>query len=226
MPARPLRRLAALLVLALLAPQGRAAGADCTRHSLTPAEELDARAAAGAVVPRTTPFQIVDRCVTAQDTYAWIATERVRTREAQSWWEYTCRKGLSRWNCGDGEFHQLFPVQLRDAGRTQGVEAIAHDNLAPGAAREFAAAATRLYLDPSAHLPECGRRAQDARDFASLKAADRPVPADGPLVADVWNKGDAYYADFNLSLRVVFAAQQAELRAPQPRCWAFVPASG
>ncbi len=220
------RRLLALLALAVLAPQAHAAGADCIRHTLTPAEELDAKAAAGAVVPRTTPFQVVDRCVTAQDTYAWIATERVRTREAQSWWEYTCRKGLSRWNCGDGEFHQLISVRVENAGRTQGVEAIAHDNLAPEAAREFAAAATRLYLSPSVHLPECGRRAQDARDWSSLKTGDRPVPADEPLVADVWSKGDLYYADFNLTLRVVFAAKQADARSPQPQCWAFVPAPG
>ena len=218
-----IRATAACAALIALAPHAaRAADAGCLRHTLTPGEELDVRVAAGAVVPRTTPFQIVDRCVTPTDTYAWIATGRSRSREAESWHEYTCRKGPAKWSCGDGEYHQVFAVQLKSSGRTQPLEAISHDESDPEPARQLAAAALQLYADPAAHLPECTRTGADARDFSSVKA--RPMAADAPVAVDVWNKGEFEYVDFELELRLVFAAKQADARNPVAKCWAYVPA--
>lgn len=221
---RPLTALpcAALLLLGAALSRSVAAAPTCTSHTLSPADELAVNAAAGAVVPRTIAFQIVDRCVTAEDTYAWIATARTRTREAEQWWEYTCRKGLMKWSCGEGEFRQLFAVRLQASGRTQGLEAISHDDLAEERVRNLGAAALQVYADPGAHLSECNRAGADARDWSSLPASERALPADGPLDADVWHKGDVDVVDFNLQVRFVFAAQQAEPRQPAPKCWAYV----
>jgi hypothetical protein len=225
----PVRPLALLLCAAGAALSGipgaaRAAAAEaaCTSHTLTPADELAVTAAAGAVVPRTVSFQIVERCVTAEDTFAWIATARVRNREAEQWWEFTCRKGLMKWSCGDGEFRQLFAVHLEASGHTQGLQAIAHGEQPEEHVRNLAAAALQIYANPAAHLPECNRPTADARDWSTVAAAERPLPADGPLDADVWHKGDADVVDFNLQLRFVFAAEQADPRKPAPKCWAYV----
>jgi hypothetical protein len=195
---------------------------DCSSRSLTPADELAVNAAAGAVVPRTVAFQIVERCVTREDSYAWIATARTRTREAEQWWEYTCRKGLMKWSCGEGEFRQLFAVHLQPGGRTQGLQAISHGEVPEDSARALAAAALQVYANPAAHLAECNRHAADARDWSTLPPAERALPADGPVDADVWHKGEADVVDFNLQTRFVFAAQQADPRNPVPRCWSFV----
>ena len=221
---RPLHLLACVALLGLAGARAQAApGADeCRSRNLTPADELAVTAAAGAVVPRTTAFQIVERCVTAEDSYAWIATARTRSREAEQWWEYTCRKGLMKWSCGEGEFRQLFAVHLQAGGRTQGLQAISHGEIAPERARALAAAALQVYADPAAHLTECNRPAADARDWSTLAAAERALPADGPVDADVWHKGDADVVDFNLRMRLVFAAEQADPRKPAPKCWAYL----
>jgi hypothetical protein len=214
---------AALLVLGSgLAHAAADAAPDCSSRSLTPADELAVNAAAGAVVPRTVAFQIVERCVTAQDSYAWIATARTRTREAEQWWEYTCRKGLMKWSCGEGEFRQLFTVHLQAGGRSQGLQAISHGEVPEDSARALAAAALQVYANPAAHLAECNRHPADARDWSALSPADRALPEDGPVDADVWHKGDVDVVDFNLQTRFVFAAQQADPRNPVPRCWSFV----
>jgi hypothetical protein len=204
------------------APAQPAAAPECTSRSLSPADELAVNTAAGAVVPRTVAFQIVERCVTSQDSYAWIATARTRTREAEQWWEYTGRKGLMKWSCGEGEFRQLFAVHLQPAGRTQGLQAISHGEIPEERARGLAAAALQVYANPAAHLAECNRPAADARDWSTLPAGERALPADGPVDADVWHKGEADVVDFNLQTRFVFAAQQPDPRNPVPRCWAFV----
>jgi hypothetical protein len=219
----PLSLLSCFTLLALAAPLAAPAAApECRSHNLTAEEDLAVRAAAGAVVPRTVAFQIVERCVTAEDSYAWIATARVRTREAEQWWEYTCRKGVMKWSCGEGEFRQLFAVHLEPAARTQGLQAISHGEVAEDSARALAAAALQIYANPAAHLPECNRAAADARDWATLPPAERALPADGPVDADVWHKGDADVVDFNLQTRIVFAAQQPDPRKPVARCWSFV----
>src|ERR1700722_12653988 len=109
-----------------LAHAAPGAAPECSSRSLTPADELAVNAAAGAVVPRTIAFQIVERCVTGEDSYAWIATARTRTREAEQWWEYTCRKGLMKWSCGEGEFRQLFAVDLQAGGRAPGLAGSSH----------------------------------------------------------------------------------------------------
>jgi hypothetical protein len=200
--------------------------ADCTSRTLSPADELAVNAAAGAVVPRTIAFQIVERCVTGEDSYAWIATARTRSREAEQWSEYTCRKGLMKWSCGEGEFRQLFAVHLEPSARTQGLQAISHGEVAADSARALAAAALQIYANPAAHLPECNRAAADARDWATLPPAERALPADGPVDADVWHKGDADVVDFNLQTRIVFAAQQPDPRKPSAKCWAYISLSG
>lgn len=221
----PALSCASLLLAGAGLVQAAAAAPACTGHTLSPADELAVTVAAGAVVPRTTAFQIVDRCVTPEDSYAWIATARTRTREAEQWWEYTCRKGLMKWSCGEGEFRQLFPVHLQANGRTQGLQAISHGELAEERVRNLAAAALQLYADPSAHLSECNRPSADARQWSSLPPAERALPADGPLDADVWHKGDVDLVDFNLQVRFVFAAEQADPRRPVPKCWAYVTVS-
>jgi hypothetical protein len=195
---------------------------ECRSHTLTAEDELAVKAAAGAVVPRTVAFQIVERCVTAQDSYAWIATARVRTREAEQWSEYTCRKSVMKWSCGEGEFRQLFAVHLEPSGRTQALQAIAHGDVSADSARALAAAALQVYANPAAHLAECNRPAADARDWATLPPAQRALPADGPVDADVWHKGEADVVDFNLQTRIVFAAQQPDPRAPSAKCWAYI----
>jgi hypothetical protein len=225
-----LQKRSALLrccVLVLMLAAGHAGAAaetspECRSRTLSAEDELAVKAAAGAVVPRTTAFQIVERCVTAEDSYAWIATARVRTREAEQWREYTCRKGQMKWSCGEGEFRQLFAVHLEPSGRTQGLQAISHGEIAEDSARSLAAAALQVYANPAAHLPECNRAAADARDWATLPAAERALPADGPVDADVWHKGDADVVDFNLRTRIVFAAQQPDPRKPSARCWAYL----
>ena len=225
----PIRRAAllpcgaVLLLGAALTHAASPAAPECTSRTLSPADELAVNVAAGAVVPRTITFQIVERCVTGADSYAWIATTRTRSREAEQWWEYTCRKGLMKWSCSEGEFRQLFAVHLQALGRTQGLQAIAHGEVPEDAARTLAAAALQVYANPAAHLPECNRHAADARDWSTLPPAERALPADGPVDADVWHKGEADVVDFNLQTRFVFAAQQPDPRNPVPRCWSFVP---
>ncbi len=225
LPVRPLTLLACALFLAAGTGAARAAAGAapaCTSRSLSPADELAVTAAAGAVVPRTVTFQIIERCVTPQDSYAWIATSRTRTREAEQWWEYTCRKGLMKWSCGEGEFRQLFAVRLQPGGRTQGLQAISHGEVPEEHARSLASAALQVYANPAAHLAECNRHAADARDWSTLPPAERALPTDDPVDADVWHKSDADVVDFNLQTRIVFAAQQADPRNPVPRCWSFV----
>jgi hypothetical protein len=205
-----------------LAHAAPGAAPECRSRSLSPADELAVTAAAGAVVPRTITFQIVERCVTAEDSYAWIATARTRSRDAEQWWEYTCRKGLMKWSCGEGEFRQLFAVHLQAPERTQGLQAITHGEVGADNARALAAAALQIYANPAAHLAECNRHAADARDWSTLPPAERALPTDGPVDADVWHKGDADVVDFNLQTRFVFAARQPDARNPVPRCWSFL----
>jgi hypothetical protein len=220
---RPLPALCCVALLGLGAGlMQTAAAAACTSHTLSPADELAVTAAAGAVVPRTLSFQIVDRCVTPEDTYAWIATARARTREAEQWWEYTCRKGLMKWSCGEGEFRQLFAVHVQASARTQGLQAISHGELPEERVRNLAAAALQVYADAAARLGECNRTAADARTWSSVPASERALPSDGPLDADVWHKGDVDVVDFNLEVRFVFAAEQADPRNPVARCWTYV----
>lgn len=213
-------RTAALLATLLVPLGARAAVPTCASATLAPKDEASLRAVAGSVVPKGATFTVIERCVNADAAYAFIATAHEHRDNAEEWWEYTCHRGALNWACADGEHRQLFSAVLAD-GELQPVQAIAHDSLAPARARRLASDALKIYADPAAHLPECGKASGQSRDWSTFRPRPRlPVPE--PLDADVWPKGTQLLVDFNLTLRFVFTQGKDPAAAPALRCWSEV----
>jgi hypothetical protein len=177
--------LAAVCFLAcgLVVPRSAAAQMfRCESRALSMDDEASLRAKARGLLPIRTRIETVGACRNPNSARAWISTRKTNTSEGVAqWWELSCQREATLWECGPPAFKQIFDMRVR-VGEQERDVALAFDRETPlGEAQSRASKALALYFDPVANPPECPASTAADSEWAKLRERNRLPKGDEPI---------------------------------------------
>jgi hypothetical protein len=192
----------------------------CEDHFLDADDEMQLRAAALKVLPKSVHLDEVGACRNPRSADAWISTRKSTSIEGvQQWYEFTCSRMSQPWKCDPPEFKQSFAMSVKVAGVLHSVELSFGKESSLERARVLATRAIEVYFDPTSLLPACGVR--DLNEADRLRAQSRlsPLPLGGDAIhVSVSNEAKDSVALDDVDVKIDFRPS-ADATGSEPVCW-------
>jgi len=173
--------IGAALILAVLlgvgVPGSASAGAyKCEDRFLDDIDEMQLRAAALRVLPKSTHLDAVVPCRNPDSAHARISTKRVASIEGvQQWYEFTCSRESQPWRCDPPEFKQAITYSLKVGGVSRVVALSFGKEFSLSRAQSLSQKALEIYTDPTVRLPECEIGGVKRPDLVDLRNGELPA---------------------------------------------------
>jgi hypothetical protein len=219
--------ISALIVAVLFGvgvPVSASAGAyKCEDRFLDDIDEMQLRAAALQVLPKSTHLDAVAPCRNPDSAHARISTKKILSIEGvQQWYEFTCSTEAQPWKCAPPEFKQVIPLSMTVGGVSRLVALSFDKEFSFARARTLPQKALEIYADSSVRLPQCDLGVGRRPDLENLRNGDLP-PADTAVDVNVNHEGDVVAVWLrDLQLEIQFPNTTAGANAPDAPCWNMV----
>lgn len=176
----------------------------CENHFLDADDDMQLRAAALKVLPKSAHLDEVGACRNPRSANAWISTRKDESIEGvQQWYEFACSRKSQPWKCEPPEFKQSFAMRVNVAGASHLVELSFGRESSLERARALASRAIEAYLDPTSLLPACEVNDLNESDRLRAQSSHSPLPAgDKAIRVKVSNeaKTSVTFDDVNVSI--------------------------
>jgi hypothetical protein len=145
------------VLLGVTLPKPASAGAfKCEDHFLDEVDEMQLRAAALKVLPKSVHLDEVAPCRNPDHAHARISTRKGTSKEGvQQWYDFTCWRKAQLWKCDPPDFRQLINTTLTVDGASHDVELSFEKDIPLERARSLATRAMAIYRDSTSRLPGC-----------------------------------------------------------------------
>jgi hypothetical protein len=214
--------LTVAVLFGLTAPGvGQAGRRKCEDRFLDADDEMQLRAAALKVLPKSAHLDEVGACRNPRNAYAWISTKKGTSIEGvQQWYEFPCSRKAQPWQCDPPEFKQLITVSLLAGDVTRQVTLSFDHQTSLERATLLAERALTIYADPTARLPSClSDDSKDERWLILHWQYRHLVESDKARVSVSRNeKFDTVSLD-DVSVDIGFPVAPDETAAPSGPCW-------
>jgi hypothetical protein len=176
--------IALAVVLGIAAPGvGHAGMLKCEDHFLEDIDEMQLRAAAIKVLPRSVHIVVTGACRNPGWAYGFIETKKTTTPEGvRQWYELICRRMAQPWQCEPPEFKQLFVIEASIGGVLHPVELSFGKDTSLELARVLAPRAIDVYAESDSRLPSCGVSEPKESDLLRAKHNHQSLPAGKEVV--------------------------------------------
>jgi hypothetical protein len=213
--------LAVAVLLGVGVSGGASAGAyKCEDRFLDDIDEMQLRAAALRVLPKSTHLDAVNPCRNPDSAHARISTKRVASIEGvQQWYELTCLREARSWRCDPPESNKAFQTRLVLEGSSHEVNLAFNGEMSLDRALKLANVALKAY-QPSAALLFCGDKESNQADTKDLWSHS-PMPAGKVTIQISADTGSAtetvWLTDAGVTMD--FAIQPNQEIEPIATCW-------
>ena len=183
----------ALIVLFAVAGTGVAHAQmfKCENDWLQEYDEMELRAAALKVLPKSVHLGAIRACRNPNWARGFIETPKNITVEGvQQWYEFSCQRDAQFWRCEPPEFKQFIATTVAAGGSTLALELSFDKGTSLERARRLASRAIGIYAEPASRLPACTVKEPKESDFLGAKYNHTPLPT-GNNVVHVSVSGDA-----------------------------------
>jgi hypothetical protein len=177
--------LTVAVLFGLAAPGvGQAGMRKCEDHFLDADDDMQLRAAALKVLPKSAHLDEVGACRNPRSAYASISTKKGTSIEGvRQWYELTCSRKAQPWKCDPPELKQLFHMLTVVDGSSHPIELSFSEGTTLGRARMLFDAALAIYDNPDAKLPFCNGTEPHESDWATFRP--RTKVADGTVSVEI-----------------------------------------
>jgi hypothetical protein len=213
--------LAVAILLGLAVPESASAGAyKCEDRFLEVIDEMQLRAAALKVLPKSVHLDKVGPCRNPDSAHARISTKKVLSIEGvQQWYEFTCWRVAQPWKCDPPEFKQLIAYTSAVRGIRRRVALSFDRDVSLARARVLSQRALEIYADPAILLSECEIGGIKRADLVDLR--NGPLPSTNKLIdVRVSHEGlgdSAWLPDVSLSIQ--FSTTTDGAGNAEEMCW-------
>jgi hypothetical protein len=211
----------AIAVLGIAVPGvGHAGMLKCEDHSLDADDDMQLRAAALKVLPKSVHLDEVGPCRNPRRASAWISTKKGTSIEGvQQWYEFTCSRKAQPWKCDAPELKQSFAMSVKVAGVSHLVEFGFGKESSLERARLLASRAIEAYLDATSLLPSCGVSDLNESDRLRAQSALSPLPSGEKAIhVSVSNEANDSVDLDDVEVRIDFRSG-ADAASSKPACW-------
>jgi hypothetical protein len=214
--------LTVAVLFGLAAPGvGQAGMRKCEDHFLDADDDMQLRAAALKVLPKSAHLDEVGACRNPRSAYASISTKKGTSIEGvRQWYELTCSRKAQPWKCDPPELKQQFNMQSVVDGSAHEIELAFDKDITLDRAVNLANAALRIYENPDAKLPFCNSQAAEESDWTKFRPHLRmpaatisiQISADsGKTTQTVWLN--------DVDVAIEFGLEQTLGVEVAPSCW-------